>query len=75
MAAVGWSFSWLCQKVKDSMYSSRRPSRQYYVILILQWRNPYKDDTLCSFLSDKRLTLKYGCCWKLLLFINSIRKL
>ena len=31
-----WLFSWLGQKVKDSMHSSCQPSRHRYVILFLK---------------------------------------
>ena len=34
-----WSFSWLGEKVKDSMHSSCRPSRLCYVILLIKLRS------------------------------------
>ena len=34
-----WSFSWLGQKVKDSMYNSCRSIRLSYVIRLIKWRS------------------------------------
>ena len=34
-----WSFSWLGQKVKDSMHSSCRSSRLRYVIMLVKWHS------------------------------------
>ena len=38
------SLAALLPKVKDSMHSSRRPSRLHYVILFVKWRSLYKFD-------------------------------